>query len=619
AVLDFDCISKYKLFCQLFSHLTNTYTVKTPNGWHLYFHIPKTCTTRTLQKDGIDWQWEGRYVVAPPTEGYTLEQSQAPKTLSATDISQIEAFVNGNPLSLPSVDSDDQAITSVQDLIGYYNKHAYAGNRNTALFKAALMARDYSFSIHATIQALSRLHAYNAHAHESYTQREREALATIRSAFSRPPRAVRESVHLPNLIKEALMEQGLTSVVRVLEGLRLSGYETGQGICRKEAIQVLDGVIGRHSIRKAFASGLLECIVDSENPYPKAQTSVAGESPIGTISKCKEISVSKPTQTFLGGRPSHWYRLPSHAQLAAALGVKHSRIADALSLDDLSSATTTRKAFYRAYLERRPGQYHTTWLAKRIGVSRVTKNRYDRAIPDLNKRAEYSAKRLYWGNLNTIPDIAVPGMFLEDEQGKRYPAKRALAGKLIKQGKQIKLCKQLANTYWIGSKFDTPYAPRRAQALEPQASQPTTVIATPEPWRKSAAVYWASIDTPSAPQIVPQRSNSSNIRIIKPISITTLDHSIQALKATVSTHEHDPQAADVDAAAQTFKEALNGISGAGHTISLESMHRLIARYGLAQVGRAINTVLKRDQVENPPGLLTVILRSETRVAELKSG
>ncbi|MGB7340275.1 MAG: bifunctional DNA primase/polymerase, partial [Phototrophicaceae bacterium] len=72
AVLDFDCSDKYQLFCQLFPHLTNTYTVKTPNGWHLYFHIPKTCTTRTLQKDGTDWQWEGRYVVAPPTQGYTL-------------------------------------------------------------------------------------------------------------------------------------------------------------------------------------------------------------------------------------------------------------------------------------------------------------------------------------------------------------------------------------------------------------------------------------------------------------------------------------------------------------------------------------------------------------------
>ncbi|MGB7340273.1 MAG: hypothetical protein WBC91_15350 [Phototrophicaceae bacterium] len=155
------------------------------------------------------------------------------------------------------------------------------------------------------------------------------------------------------------------------------------------------------------------------------------------------------------GRPTDFYRMPSNAELAQILNVRLSSISDPLTLDDLKSAKKTRQVLHYRFIERRPGKYSTKWLSKRIGISKVTKNRYERELTNLHKRPTHTIKPIYWNTLDEISEeYDVPGQFLEDEQGKRYPAKRVIAIKLLKQNLKVRLMTRGFNYYWVGNRFE---------------------------------------------------------------------------------------------------------------------------------------------------------------------
>ena len=109
-----------------------------------------------------------------------------------------------------------------------------------------------------------------------------------------------------------------------------------------------------------------------------------------------------------------------------------------------------------------------------------------------------------------------------------------------------------------------------------------------------------------------------------PAPMTQVQRVVITADSSKSAREHNPrhkfEIDYVEQATQDLKEAINACcQQAGQSISLVSMRQLIGRYGLTAVRRAVKRVCARQDVENPPGLLTVILRSEARLAELKSG
>jgi hypothetical protein len=141
--------------------------------------------------------------------------------------------------------------------------------------------------------------------------------------------------------------------------------------------------------------------------------------------------------------------MPDPLEWCVKLGVKTAH-SDPLTLDDLSSAKQTRMAAHRELIKRRPGTYPRRFLAGRLGVSVGSIDTYNDEIP-IFYHEQFIETRLCWSNLHIIPDdLTVAGTFLEDESGKRYPALRPLAAKLLRQGKFLTYKRQDANYYWFG-------------------------------------------------------------------------------------------------------------------------------------------------------------------------
>lgn len=621
AVLDFDEETVFKTFCQQFPQLTKTYTVKTPRGWHLYFAIPEKCSTQTRKGQGIDWQWERRYVVAPPTQGYSVQNKQTPHILSQEDLTQIHRYLDAAPDKNDNFISPSQKSITTSELTGLYRARARSGNRNNSLFQIVCLARDHAWNRREALATFIPLHIETMLSGETVSQRRREAKATIKSAYSHPPRPIVESAlkTLPNTIKEALMQQGLTCVLRVLEGLSQSGYIPGQIINRSELFKVLLPMgIGHHSIKKSITTKIGGKNV-LPSPEPPTSTAVARATAQTYNNKCYLLSQSKPSKTSTGGRPGHSYRIPTHTELAELLDVEPGYIADEIPLEALSSAKTTRQAYHRAFIARKPGKYRSGFLAWRVGVSIITKNRYDKEIPDLYKRPTYTEIRLFWDNLKEIPDEDVPGIFLQDNSGKKYPARRDIACRLIGQGRAISLMKQGVNYYWIGISDHSTLEHVAHRRHIPQPIQ----IEQDNLDREAISAYWQSlydqtvVQDKSPGNVSQQSYPDSNVQKTPDIQAVVL--SKQGITESPELQNHKPYRPFTDdfleMTATNVQKKINQ-SGENQT-SLKSVRQLICLYGRKPVWSVMKRVEARKNIENPIGLMTVILRSEHRIKMLK--
>ena len=93
-VLDFDDTDTFRAFSAAYPRLTDTKTVQTRRGYHLYFQVPSYLRLSSCHTPGVDLQWDGRYIVAPPSDGYTLLKGRVPKTLSQHDVEAINDFIS---------------------------------------------------------------------------------------------------------------------------------------------------------------------------------------------------------------------------------------------------------------------------------------------------------------------------------------------------------------------------------------------------------------------------------------------------------------------------------------------------------------------------------------------
>ncbi|MEO0565146.1 MAG: bifunctional DNA primase/polymerase, partial [Chloroflexota bacterium] len=243
AVLDFDDESLVALFAQLYPDLTETYTVRSGGRGmpHLYFHVPAHLHTRGRHLPGVDWQFDGAYVVAPPTsstEGaWYVEKNISPKTLNANDLERIAAFLDAVPN--PTTDSSPQAsesdyvpveyhstqfdTISPDSVVRYYRERVGSG-RNNALFKTCRWLRDSGATIQDAM-LLVRVHttqpALGTHMLETPEERREEALKTITSAFSRQPQPQTDKPLrvMPNALRELMLQRKQTATLRVLEAI----------------------------------------------------------------------------------------------------------------------------------------------------------------------------------------------------------------------------------------------------------------------------------------------------------------------------------------------------------------------------------------------------------------
>jgi len=353
------------------------------------------------------------------------------------------------------IQPDAAARPAIDDLARIYRSLVPQNQRNTALFKTACLARDCGFDSESVIAALAGAHSIEPpagkHHLESPQRRHREAIRTIHSAFSRPPKPVKQTkaLNLCNSIREALFTMKQTCTARTLEGLRLHGVRPGMIFSRQQAVELLSGIVGRDSVDAALNAVTPggKFVFERKNPSPRPSP------PVRTASFAKRDQQKNAfcSQTKSGkiesGRKQHHFVMPSNHQLCQILEVDGSVI-DPLTLDDLRSAKATRQAAHREKIKRAPGRYSVRLLSGRLGVSPMTLRRYNRQIDDLHVAPTFTSKPVTWGTLNVLPPEAwiEPGMFLEDERGRRYKPLLGVARKLLASGRQLRYMAQGWNT-----------------------------------------------------------------------------------------------------------------------------------------------------------------------------
>ena len=630
--LDFDDPALASDFVRRYPELTETWTVQSGKRHlpHYYYRLPLNLNVPSQKRDGVDLQSGGRYIVAPPTTTTTMEwktvRGGQPKMLTERDFRRISAFMGttependttppifaflgiSKPAVQPSIGQISTAnapsnaiaepfspiLPSAGDnnnLAARYLKLASAG-RNEALFHTAIWARDHGWHEDDTKRCLvgehSRRMPRGEHHHETPAQRRREALRTIESAYSRPPRTAQSVANkgeanaqigrkkhttgiISNNVREALLKRKETAALRVLEALTLAGYQPGRIFTAREARDtVRHYAIGDWSVRKALHEA------EFFTPPPEASANLVSTA-INTenteYKKCFFVSQPKPTQNQTKGRPSRYYVMPDTDTLCKTLNAQPAPASRA-STDDLRSVRAYRQSVLRELVKRRPGNYSREWLAKFLGVSPNTTRRYTHDMA-FTITPTYYESVLLWHNVDSLipPDIhdARPGSFLEDAQGKQYPPMRLIAQRLLRKSGVVRFKWRGVNHYG--------YANNEAQSVVEIV--PTAQHAPPVTTQRGKS----SPPPPPLARIIPEPARSA-----KPHS-----------KYTAPLAD-----ARLEVAAQRVYQSMRQLDSK-RTLSLVNARALVTTYGEMAVENLITQIKTRDNVRNPVGLLTQLL------------
>ncbi|MEO8610096.1 MAG: hypothetical protein ABI690_19535 [Chloroflexota bacterium] len=301
--------------------------------------------------------------------------------------------------------------------------------------------------------------------------------------------------------------------------------------------------------------------------------------------------------------------MPSNDELCRYFGVKLS-YSDALTLDDLTSAKKTRMAAHRELIRRRPGQYPRRWLARRLGVSCMTIDTYNREIEGLHSRHCFWEQPIYWSNLKAVPDgIEVDGAVLVDETGKRYPARRAIAAHLLRQGKKVVYKRQEVNYYWYSDEDALP-------DLSVKSSLPTR---PEEPHLRHPGLQPTRDEHPGRSPLSPNPATRPFAAAEKPFdSPTSAAVSIRPAVQLPSGRNDNPQPPiNLEPLAQWLYEALQPIStDPKSALSLATARRLAGTYPRHRIEKGLSLLSQRRNIRNPVGFLITYLRCESLLDRL---
>ena len=322
-VIDFDDVQLQSEFERQFGDLLKTRIVTSAGRGlaHYYYTVPSHISIPTKRINGADLLSNGCYVIAPPTiiadSEYKIQRGGMPYRLNDREARRLQTFFNDRCQStdtvcainnFTSVLEPDSVSTeasvshkqppsiSPDSLVRLYQHYAPLIGRNNALFKVACHARDYHMSMEQVAETLQYVHAqqisYPLHKSESSKQRLQEARLTIKSVFRLPPQPLRhsEAVQLTNSIRESLLKRKLTGLARVLDGLFLKGFKSGDIVTKKMVLESLQDVVGKHSILSAFDAHvgdepIFACVSVPPSPPPATHVAIGIATPTKTKRK----------------------------------------------------------------------------------------------------------------------------------------------------------------------------------------------------------------------------------------------------------------------------------------------------------------------------------------------
>lgn len=624
-VLDFDDLATYERFSRQLPELINTYTVRSAGRGtpHLYFKMTNIgLATRHVR--GMDVLSDGCYVVAPPTviggKTYVVERDVKPLALTAGRAMAILEFLEKSLVvsrqSLVKTKSAVGATESVvptldqisKEVVKLYRARAGQG-RNQALFEAGRFGRDQGLGQEAVLGALATVHmsavAPLGHAQEAPIERLQEARRTIASVFSRPARKLTQPQTIPTRVSEALYAQQATYAVRVLNGLRLKGFEAGKIFMAEQALDALKGIVGRDSVYAALKTvgkdGVRMWATLSPRTPHTLNTANADIETV-TLEETNAIGRGQKSGKNKRGRPAAVYRMPSNAELNALFDLPPSA-ADPMTLADMQSAKTTRAASHRELIRRRPGTYTRGFLAARLGVDRRTMRGYTRAL-GVCVQPTYQQTPIFWHNLNAICDQPLPGTFLQDADGKRYPPLKAIAHKLLKRKKPLWYMRQGANSYSHkkANPHSLAFTPSWREGIKPDVD---TNAAVRKYWR---ALY-AEKTTAGTGELIPATPGS-------PREITGVGREVvpeKWVKAAASVRVAKWDTGSEQVAGEVYEAVKKLADERGKKISRENARKLVEKYGAAVVSYSLKrlewlALQPGYSVSHPAGLLVTLTR-----------
>ncbi|MFN8376456.1 MAG: bifunctional DNA primase/polymerase [Anaerolineae bacterium] len=471
-VLDFDSHDAYHEFCAAFPSLAQSYTVQTRRGFHVYLRSAHShLKSRKLR--GGELQAHHSYVVGA---GSIIQGTHYTITIDAPIITADEPTLkhllqtlsiqtktdqphSHSPETKPTADASPKAALTALKLVQHYKTHALVAGRNNALYRAALIASYSGISQQTCIDTLATVHAHAAaiaqHLPETIEQRTQEALLTIKSAYkaqritaAEPTRNAgkRSTTGLPNPLREILLHHGKTTTARLLDAFALAGWHTGKHFSMQDAIQSGSRFgISRSTVIKVVAQ---RAIFNSiENPPP----------PVRDSDKSIPYSNHSPKR----GKPvTRCYLVPDYNKLAAYCGVSLDGCStDKLSAHDLRSNKAYRMALHRAFVQRTSPELSMRFMAERLGVCERSLRRYNAAL-HVTRTPIFAYDALTWANIHE-PDFwgeirrdngkqVAPGRWLQLEDGKRFPAVKGIALRLLAAGKTSAFCRRLPSRLTLG-------------------------------------------------------------------------------------------------------------------------------------------------------------------------
>lgn len=511
-VVDFDSLALWNKFIAspLLTLLDNPLVVQTRRGIHLYLPVAKYGPAlRGRAGVGWDLKADGGYVVGPHSviDGhvYGIVSGDPSRLGSAKDEAALNAVLawldNETPPARrqppePAEPEEPAGRLPIQSIGAAYKTLATNG-RNNALFSAARLAHDHFYPEEAAAAVLMPLHiaargAYN----EAPTRRQREALKTIRSAYKYPRRAIQiiPLKQLPNVIREALAQKGLTAVARLIDGLRTKGYAAGAELTRRDIAAAVAGLgIGGHTQRRA-----VDWIFALPKTLPHAD---ALRSAYRQEQNTNEfVYPPKTDENSKRGRIALILCLPSDEELAAALGIRLNKASDFIPPEEQKSPRTYRAGLHGRHIMRRPGEHTALWLARRLGVCLETLRTYNR-VAGVVVEPQYRYELLTPALLKKLPNIGAaydyktnragrvrtPGYCLIDRAGKRYPALRPIGAILMRTDKTVLLAVRGRNLYYHNSQAERTAPTPPPLPVAPAKQTPLfTAAVSPAPRQEAA-------------------------------------------------------------------------------------------------------------------------------------
>ena len=446
-VIDFDDLLRYQRFCRHLPQYSETYTVKTKRGFHLYFRTSERVPSH--QFDGGDIKGEKSYIIAPPSEiglfTYRCVKNAAEIALDKGDVDRLLNYFHVDRASHQVRGRGTRDATDL-DLPGLYERLAAQIGRNNALYRSASAARDWEIAKEKVESELLGLHVEApgrpGHNFETAGERMEEGLRTIESAYRTKARNQAAS-GVPNAVRERLLSaQGSTVVARLLDVFGLAGWEADAYFTGKEAIELGE----RYGLNR---KSVLQALTGDYSTYDGRQ--IISRRYVEYLD-IEGLNVRKR------GRPVELaFRVPSVSRLLGVLNVGRSP-SDRMCCEDVKTAKSYRLALHREYIRRLAPRASLRTLAGRVGVHERTIRRYNRAL-DVDLTACVGRLKLTGEVMACLPKRGwgverntTRGFWLETAGGTRLPAWRHVGAKLLKAGEsEAHICARLSSVFSIGA------------------------------------------------------------------------------------------------------------------------------------------------------------------------